>query len=102
MPRVIVLAIRIGISACLVFAAYECLVFARASFLYQQDTATSIPAAFALVPFNGSYAARLAAWQQQRKEELLSQAVTLNPFDVDSWIELGLAAELQDGDAGGA
>jgi hypothetical protein len=85
-----------------VFAAYECLVFARASFLYGQDTAMSIPTALALVPFNGSYAARLAAWQQQRKEELLSQAVTLNPFDVDSWIELGLAAELQNGDAGAA
>ncbi len=97
--RLVVLMLRIAITACLVFAAYQCLVFARASFLYGQDTATSVPEALALAPSNGSYAARLAAWQPQRKEELLSKAVSLNPFDVDSWIQLGLNAELQNGDA---
>lgn len=96
--RFSLLVARIAMAACLVFAAYECLLFARAGFLYQEDTATSIPAAFALVPFNSSYASRLAAWQPERKEELLNKAVHLNPFDVESWIQLGLNAELQNGD----
>ncbi len=93
------LAARIALAACLVAAAYYCLVFARASYLYAQDTATSVPAAYSLVPFNASYASRLAAWQPARKEELLKTAVALNPFDVDSWIQLGMQAELERGDA---
>jgi tetratricopeptide (TPR) repeat protein len=97
--RFSILAARVALAACLVFAAYECLLFARAAFFYRQDTATSIPAAFALVPFNASYASRLAAWQPDRKEELLKKAVALNPFDVESWMQLGLNAELQKGDA---
>jgi tetratricopeptide (TPR) repeat protein len=96
--RLAVLAARIAIAASLVFAAYYCLVFARASYLYGQDTATSIPAAFALVPFNANYASRLGAWQPARKEQLLQTAVVLNPFDVDSWIQLGMYAELEKGD----
>lgn len=97
--RSVVVAARVVIGACLILGAYQCLVFARAAIFYQQDTATSIPAALALVPFDGAYVARLATWQPARKEELLSQAVALNPFDVDSWIQLALTAELQNGDA---
>lgn len=93
-----ILAVRIVLVACLVVAAYYCLVFARASYLYNQDTATSIPAAYALVPFNASYASRLGTWQPARKEQLLKTAVALNPFDVDSWIQLGLQAELERAD----
>jgi tetratricopeptide (TPR) repeat protein len=91
-------ALRSFFAVLLVCAAYRCLVFARAAILFQQDTATSIPAALSLVPFNGAYAARLAAWQPARKTELLSKAVGLNPFDVESWIQLGLTAELERGD----
>jgi hypothetical protein len=93
-----ILAARMALAACLVVGAYECLLFARAAYLYQEDTATSVPAAVALVPFDGAYQSRLAAWQPQRKQELLNKAVALNPFDVEALMQLGLTAELQDGD----
>lgn len=76
-------------------AAYYSAVFARASFLFGQDTAASVPAAVALVPNNGSYVARLAAWKPKDKDALLERAVELNPFDYESWIQLGLGAEMQ-------
>ena len=92
------IGLRTVLALGLVFAAYYCLVFARASFLFHQDTASSVPAAVALVPFNGAYSSRLAAWRPQRRSELLNRAVALNPFDVESWIQLGLTAELEHGD----
>ena len=97
--RFAILAVRVVMVACLIVAAYECLLFARAAYLYREDTATSVPGAVALVPFNADYQTRLAAWQPQRKEELLNKSVALNPFDVEAWMQLGLTAELQDGDA---
>ncbi len=75
--------------------AYWSTIFARASFLFEQDTATSVPAAVDLVPYNASYVARLAAWQAPQKEALLQRALKLNPFDFGSDIQLGLAAEMQ-------
>lgn len=75
--------------------AYYSAIFARASFLFGQDTAASVPAAVDLVPYNASYLARLAAWQSGKKEALLQRAVRLNPFDFASYIQLGLAAEMQ-------
>lgn len=85
------------VAAALVGAYYSA-VFARAALLFQQDTAASVPAAVALVPYNGSYVARLSAWQPANKIALLKRAVELNPFDVDSWIQLGLSAEMQQHD----
>ncbi len=79
-------------------AAYYSAVFARAALLFQQDTAASVPAAVALVPYNGSYVARLALWRPAQQVALLKRAVDLNPFDVDSWIQLGLTAEMQQHD----
>ena len=75
--------------------AYHSAIFARASFLFGQDTATSVPAAVDLVPYNSSYVARLAAWQSDKRDALLHRAVQLNPFDFQSCIQLGLNAEMQ-------
>ncbi len=72
------------------------LILARASYLFHQDTAKSVPAAVGLVPYKAEYLARLAAWQPDQRIALLHRAVALNPFDYESWIQLGLISELQD------
>jgi hypothetical protein len=66
-----------------------------AGHLVRQNTAETTTAAVHLIPFNASYLRQLAEWQPSRKVELLKQAVTLDRFDADSWIQLGLNAELQ-------
>jgi tetratricopeptide (TPR) repeat protein len=83
-------------------AAWYSFLLARASWLFQQDTASSVPAALNLVPYNSAYLARLAAWKQPEKIKLLQRAIELNPFDFESLIQLGLAAEFQDHDIAGA
>ena len=98
MKRALLSTLRYVIAAGALVAAYYSAVFARASFLFEQDTANSVPAAVSLVPDNGSYVARLAAWQPGDKEELLYRAVKLNEFDYQTWIQLGLAAEMQQHD----
>lgn len=79
-------------------AAYYSALFARASFLFHQETLPSALEAVKLVPYNGAYVARLSSWQPDRKIALLHRAVELNPFDVDSWIQLGLIAEMEQHD----
>ncbi|MGA8030202.1 MAG: hypothetical protein WB992_23920, partial [Bryobacteraceae bacterium] len=70
----------------------------RASFLFQQNTAKSVPAAVRLVPYNSAYVARLADWEPNQKAALLHRAVDLNPFAAESWIQLGLSAEMEQRD----
>jgi len=95
-------ALRYAIVAAALIAAYYSAIFARASLLFQQDTAASVPAAVELVPYNASYLARLAAWQPDSKEDLLHRALQLNPFDYTSLIQLGLTAEMQQHDLASA
>ena len=94
--------VRYAFAAVALAGAYFCFVFARASYLFQQDTAASVPAAVRLAPYDGSYVARLAGWQPDKKIGLLHRAVELNPFDADSWIQLGLAAEMEQRDTAAA
>jgi tetratricopeptide (TPR) repeat protein len=79
--------------------AYYSSILARASYLYSRDTATSVPAAVRLVPYNSLYVARWAAWDTDRQIALLKEAIALNPFDSQSLIQLGLNAEMKEGDA---
>lgn len=95
MSSVFTSILRYFFVAAAIVAAYYSALFARASFLFQQDTATSAPAAAELVPYNASYIARLASWEPERKIALLHRAVQLNPFDVNSWIQLGITAEME-------
>ncbi|MBV9404857.1 MAG: hypothetical protein JO211_05900 [Acidobacteriaceae bacterium] len=89
------------VAAALVAACYSAL-FGYAAFLFQEDTAASVAEAVRLVPFNSAYVARLANWQPERKLALLHRAVELNPFDFQSWIELGLSAEVEQHDVAAA
>lgn len=84
-------------AAALAGAIYSFL-YARAAWLFKQDTAVSVPAAVRLVPYASDYLARLASWIPDKKIALLRRAVELNPFDSDSWIQLGFAAEYQQHD----
>lgn len=95
MKAVLLSTARFAFIGAALAGAYFSAVFARASFLFQEDTATSMPEAVDLVPFNAGYVARLGAWQPDHKQALLNRAIQLNPFDYESMIELGLAAEMQ-------
>lgn len=95
-------ALRCLLIAALLTGAIFCVRFARAAFLFEQDTAVSIAKAAALVRFNSAYVEHLAAWQPERKMALLQRAVQLNPFNVDAWIQLGLISEMERHDAASA
>jgi hypothetical protein len=71
------------------------LLLARAQYLFEKDNGASVAGAVKLVPYNSDYVARLAAWTPREKMLLLQRAVQLNPFDSQSWIQLGLYSELQ-------
>src|SRR5882724_6120396 len=88
--------------AAAIAAAFYSLILARAAHLFALDTVASVPAAVTLVPYHAAYTARLAAWRPLERDELLRRAVELNSWDYQSWIQLGLATEMQNGDAKGA
>jgi len=87
--------LRYLLIAALIAACGYALILARASYLFHEDTAKSVPAAVALVPYNAEYVARLAAWDSSQRIPLLHRAIALDPFDYQSWIQLGLLSELQ-------
>ncbi len=88
-------------AAAITTGAYS-LLLARAQWLFRRDTASSVPAAVRLVPYNAAYVARLAAWQPSGKNALLHRALELNPFDAESWIQLGFNSEFQQNNDAGA
>lgn len=94
--------VRYLAAAVAVVAAAYCLVLARAEMLFHRDTEASVAAAVRLVPYNSAYVARLAAWQPENKLALLRRALKLNPWDAESAIQLGLAAEMEQRDAASA
>ena len=94
--------LRYLLIACAILGAFYCLLLARAEWLFEQDTVVSVPKAVDLVPYNSAYLSRLAAWQPQRKLELLERAVALNPFDYQALIDLGIANEFQRTDSAAA
>jgi hypothetical protein len=76
--------------------AYYSSMLARAVELFSQDTASSVPAAVSLVPYNSQYVARWASWDAAQRIPLLRRAVALNPFDSQSLIQLGLFSEISE------
>ena len=86
-------ALRWLFIASAIAAACYSLLLARATYLFDQNTAASVQQAAELVPYNARYLAREAAWNPDRQASLLEHATALNPFDSESWIQLGLLAE---------
>jgi hypothetical protein len=89
---------RYALLACLLAAAAYSFLLARAAWLFGQDTAASVPAAVRLAPYNSAYLGRLAAWRAGDRVALLHRAVEVNPFDFQSWIQLGFSSEFQQHD----
>ncbi len=85
-----------------IVAAFYSLLLARAAHLFALDTQASVSAAVRLVPYNATYVARLAAWRPTERDRLLHRAIELNPWDFQSWVQLGLSIEMQQNDAEGA
>ena len=102
LQAVLPFVVRYLLIASALAAAIYSFVLARASWLFRQDTAISVPAAVELVPFDSTYVARLAAWRPAEKIALLHRAVELNAFDSESWIQLGFASEFQQHDRASA
>ncbi len=96
------ISIRYLLVSCAVAAACYALLLARAQWLFEQDTASSIPKAVQLVPYDSDYVARLAAWKQHEKMALLHRAVELNPFDFESLIQIAFVNEFQNRDTASA
>ncbi len=97
-----VVVLRYVLAAAALAGSIYSLILARAQYLFEKDTAASIAAAVRLVPYNAAYVARLAAAEPDRQIALLRRAVELNPYDSQSWIQLGLYSELQANDLAGA
>jgi tetratricopeptide (TPR) repeat protein len=91
-------ALRFVVIAGAIMAAVYALVLARASRLFQEDTAVSVAAAVRVQPHNALYLDRLASWQPDERESLLKRSLAENPFNYEAWIRLGLMAEMQAGD----
>jgi tetratricopeptide (TPR) repeat protein len=73
-----------------------------ADYRMRQETVGGTERAIALMPDQAEYYARLAwlvsDYDPQRAKDALRRAVALNPWDANSWIELGQRAEAE-GDA---
>ncbi len=80
--------------AAAIAGCYYSVLLARAAHVFEINTAESVATAVRLVPDNARYVARLANWEPDQRVRLLRRALDLNPFDSESWIQLGLAAEL--------
>ncbi len=88
-------AVRYLLIVCAAVGACYSFLLARAAWLFEQDTAVSVPKAVELVPYNSTYLSRLAAWRSDEKVALLERAVALNHFDFQSLIQLGFDQEFR-------
>ena len=86
-------ALRCLLIAAGIAAAGYSLLLARAAYLFDKNTPASVKEAAELVPYNSRYLARLSVWSPEQREELLERATALNPFDSESWIQLGVISE---------
>lgn len=93
-----------GAAACMLFAAYWSLRFARADQLAHSSAVSGAAGAVRLAPANARYWLRWAALKTENHEnaaEILDRALATNPHDASAWIRAGLDAEMR-GDNGRA
>src|ERR1035441_9095473 len=94
-------ALRIIVVGACCLGIWSSLELARADYLFKQDTEASIRSAIRLVPDGWEYYMRLAQFDQAHAHELLTNSLSLNRYDAQADIELGLQYEA-DGDFGRA
>src|ERR1039458_9803233 len=95
--RTVGYALRIIIFGACCLGIWSSLELARADYLFKQDTEASIRSAIRLAPDGWDYYMRLAQFDQAHAQELLTNSLSLNRYDAQADIELGLQYEA-DGD----
>jgi hypothetical protein len=93
--RSVGVALRIIIAAACCLGIWSSWKFARADYLFHQDTEQSLRAAIHLVPDGWEYYMRLAQFDREHARELLGTALRLNRYDAQADIELGLQYEAE-------
>ncbi len=94
-PPFVSLLMRVVLVAICGVGVWYSITIARAESLFRESSPSSVAEAVRLVPYNSRYVVGLASLQPEHSAELLRKAVSLNPFDVRSWIQLGLDAEFE-------
>ena len=95
--RSVEVVLRIILAAACCLGIWSSWKLARADYLFHQDTEQSVRAAIHLVPDGWEYYMRLAQFDREHTQELLTTALRLNRYDAQADIELGLQYEA-DGD----
>jgi tetratricopeptide (TPR) repeat protein len=95
--RSVGVALRIGVAGACCLGIWSSLRFARADYLFQQNTEESVRAAIRLVPDGWEYYLRLSQFDRLHARELLDTALRLNRYNAQAYIELGMQYEA-DGD----
>ncbi len=93
--RFIVFALRTGIAAACCLGIWCSWKLARADRLFHQDTSQSVRAAIALAPDDWEYYMRLSLLDRDHAMELLAKAQSLDRYNAQADIELGLQYESQ-------
>jgi hypothetical protein len=95
LDRSLGIGLRIIIAGACCFAIWNSWEFARADYLFQQDTEDSVRAAIRLVPDGWEYTMRLSQLDRDHTRELLLTSLRLNRYDAQADIELGLQYETE-------
>jgi hypothetical protein len=89
------LLLRLPLIALALAAFFYSAIVAGAIRLTQSSNPESIRRAIQLLPFNPDFFLKLDSALPQSSPSLLRQALVLNPFQSETWIRVGLDAEIQ-------
>ncbi len=89
----VAVALRIGIAAACCLGIWCSWKLARADYLFHKETGQSVRAAIALVPDDWEYYMRLSLLDRDHAMELLTKAQSLDRYNAQADIELGLQYE---------
>src|ERR1700733_2689870 len=89
----VAVAQRIGIAAACCLGIWCSWKLARADHLFHKETGQSVRAAIALVPDDWEYYMRLSLLDRDHAMELLTKAQSLDRYNAQADIELGLQYE---------
>ena len=97
LTRRLAIGLRVLLAGVCCAAIWVTFVSERADFLSRQGTVDPLRAAISLVPDNWEYYMRLAVFDPDHAHDLLTRSLSLNKFNAQADIELGLQYEA-DGD----
>ena len=91
--RLFAIACRTIIAGILALGIWCSWTLARADYLFRQNTPESVRAAIRLEPDSWEYYMRLALLDDAHAQQLLDTAISLDPYNAEADIELGLRLE---------